>query len=87
MADQYIRTGNTGLQSADHFQVVSPSNAVDLAFKSRALYIGGTGDVTVQNALGTSVTFLAVPAGSILPLVTGRVMATGTTATGIVVLY
>lgn len=87
MAQQYIRTGNTGLQSSDNFQVVSPSDSIDLSFQSRALYVGGAGNVAVTNVLGVSIVFVAAPIGAILPVVTNRVMATGTTATNIIVLY
>lgn len=82
-----IRTGNSGLQSSSDFQIISPANGADLAFQTRAIYVGGAGDLTVQNSSGVSITFLAVPAGAILPIVTSRVMLTGTTATGLVALY
>lgn len=54
----------------------------------RALYIGGAGNVALKfpgNA--TAVTFVAVPAGSILPLQPVQIMSTNTTATDIVALY
>jgi len=47
------------------------------------LYVGVTGDVTVQSVTGTSVLFKAVPAGAIIPGRFIRVMVTGTTATNI----
>jgi len=47
------------------------------------LYIGVTGDVAIKGAGGVAVTFKAVPAGTILPVITNRVMATNTTATNI----
>jgi len=54
---------------------------------TRALYIGATGDVTVDMAEnGTNITFTAVPVG-IFPIQVTRVYATGTTATGIRALY
>lgn len=46
-----------------------------------ALYVGGTGDVTVIGRNGDSVLFKAVPVGAILPIATSKVMSTGTTAT------
>jgi len=53
----------------------------------RSLYVGGAGDVAIlpENDL-VSVIFLAVPAGSILPVFGTKVLATGTTATNIVAL-
>jgi hypothetical protein len=66
------------------FSAVTPNDGVDLPIPARSLYIGGTGDVTIQNTAGTNVTFSAVPAGTTLLASTARVMATGTTATNIV---
>jgi len=60
---------------------------VDLAFQSRALYIGGAGDVSITNVSGVAIVFVGVPAGAILPVVTNRVRATGTTATNVIALY
>ena len=61
---------------------------------ARALYVGGAGDVAVvpledatsKGGSGTTVTFSAVPAGTILPVSCERVM-NATTATLIVALY
>jgi hypothetical protein len=83
----YIRTGNSGLQSADHFQAISPSDGSDLAFQTRAIYVGAAGDLTIQNYLGANITFVGLPVGALLPVVTSRVRATGTTAANLVALY
>lgn len=48
----------------------------------RALYIGGTGDVALKYADGTSDTLEAVPVG-ILQIAPRFVLSTGTTATNI----
>lgn len=54
----------------------------DTAYQQcRAIYVGGTGDVTVQTVGGNVVTFKAVPVGTILPVEVNQVHATGTTAT------
>jgi hypothetical protein len=62
---------------------VVPSDTTSNTF--RALYVGTGGDIVIL-ALddSTSVTFKNVPGGSILPVSTSRVYATGTTATDIV---
>jgi hypothetical protein len=52
----------------------------------RGLYIGVTGNVAVMWEDGTTVTFPNVPVG-ILPVMVKKVLATGTTASGIVALY
>jgi hypothetical protein len=53
----------------------------------RGLYVGGAGDVEVKGRDGVAATFVAVPAGTILPVEAEIVMSTGTTATAIVALY
>ena len=45
------------------------------------LYVGGAGDVAVTTVNGNVVTFSAVPAGTILPILVTKVMSTNTTAT------
>ncbi len=64
---------------------VTPSDSTDLTYRTRALYIGGTGNIVVSIG-GANVTFTSVPVG-ILPLVVDRVLATSTTATNIVALW
>ena len=68
---------------AVHATVVTPHDTDEQYY--RALYIGGTGNLTVR-LLGDSADTLisAVPVGSILPIATKLVLATGTTATLIV---
>lgn len=49
-----------------------------------ALYVGGAGDVAIVTFAGTTVTFVGVLAGSIIPVTCKQVLSTGTTATSIV---
>lgn len=65
---------------------VTPSDTAVFRKMASALYVGGTGDVTVRTEAGTSLLFSAVPVGAILPVRCDKVMATGTTATLIVAL-
>jgi hypothetical protein len=53
----------------------------------RALFVGGSGNVSLVTALGNTVVFTGVLAGSILPVRCTKVRSTGTTATNIVALY
>ena len=76
-----------GLTSpADDFVAVTKSDTANLPFRCRGIYVGGTGDVIVlAQDMVTSVTFTAVPAGTLLPIRTSRVM-NGSTATAMVAL-
>jgi len=63
---------------------VTPSDTVDLAQLSEAIWVGGAGNVALVQSNNKVVTFTSVPAGAWLPLQARRINATGTTATAIV---
>lgn len=67
--------------------VVSPDDNVALPHVTRAIYVGGGGDLTITMAHGQTVTFTAVQPGMMYPLRCSAVLLTGTTASGIVGLY
>lgn len=63
---------------------ITKSDATDLtAIGIRAVFIGGAGDIAIQDVEGTDITY-TVPAGVILPISPAKVLATGTDATNIV---
>lgn len=63
-------------------RAVTKSDTTIFERPSKALYIGGAGDVAVVMAEDTApVTFSGVQAGSILPVRALKVMSTNTTAT------
>ena len=67
---------------------VTPSDSADLEYRSRALYVGTGGDISVNMAgTGAAVVFTGVPSGSVLPISVTRVLAAGTTATDLVALW
>lgn len=66
---------------------VTPDDTNSLTAKPRCLYVGGSGDVAITNVFGDSVVLKNVPAGAFLPFRPDKVLATGTTATGIVAIY
>ncbi len=66
---------------------ITPSDAVDLAFATRAIYVGGAGNLKVRMLDGSQITFTNVQAGAQYAMRVDRVLATGTTATGIVALW
>lgn len=69
--------------SATSSGAVTKSDSTALQF--RAVYVGGAGDVAIKHTEdGDAVTYVGVPAGTILPVSGVRVMSTGTTATDMV---
>lgn len=56
---------------------------------ARGIYVGGAGDIKVDlvGPVGSGVTFVAVPAGTILPIRAAKVYQAGTTATNLVALF
>jgi hypothetical protein len=66
---------------------VVTSNTVTYTEPTRGVYIGTTGNLKVDMVSGGTVTFVSVPAGSLLPVQVERIYATGTTATNIIALY
>jgi hypothetical protein len=79
--------GNPLVESYATAAAVTPSNSVDLAQVPNALYVGVSGDVSVNmSGSGSSIVFKAAPVG-VLKIRPSRVLATGTTATNILALY
>lgn len=66
---------------------VTPDDDNTLATESSGIYVGTTGDLAVQFYDGSSVTIPDVPSGAVLDISVVKVLATGTTATGIIALY
>ena len=66
---------------------VTPGDGSDLAIATRALWVGGAGDVKVTTVGGDTVILVGVTAGSLLPIRVSRVHSTSTTATSMVGLY
>jgi hypothetical protein len=68
------------LSNFDQAFAVVPADGTDLPTRPRAVYVGGTGNITATMG-GTDVVFSGVPAGTLLPISPTRIKATGTTAT------
>lgn len=63
---------------------ITPADA-DLSHVCRMLYVGSGGNVAVRDMFGTTVTHINVASGTYLgPFQIDQVLATGTTATGII---
>lgn len=66
---------------------VVPSDTTDLSVFPRGIYVGSGGDVKVTTIGGSTVTFVGVPTGAVLPVRAARVHATGTTASALIGVY
>ena len=71
----------------EQFFAITPSDSTNFTYTVRGIYVGVTGNVVAINEAGTAVTFIAVPAGTILPIYAQRVNSTSTTASSLVGLY
>lgn len=87
MTDQFSAYSEALDSPASSAAGVTPDDATDLSDVSRALYIGGTGDVAVTMKSGDAVTFKNVIGGTVLAIRVSRVLSTGTTATDIVAMH
>jgi hypothetical protein len=87
MADAYANfaTGTDGPASSAF--AVTKSDVTVFSQPTRSLWVGGAGDVAVRMLDGTTPIFVAVLAGSLLPIRVDKVLSTGTSATNIVGLY
>ena len=66
---------------------ISPGDGSDVTYATRAVWVGGAGDLKVTMLGGDTITLVGVPAGCLIPIRVSRVWSTGTTATSIVGLY
>ena len=85
-----------GIQTSTHtsgaVRAITPNDSTDLPLGvCRGIYVGVTGDISIDDlsgeAAGESVVFVGVIGGTVLPVQTARVNATGTDATSLVALY
>ena len=82
------------IESAQGFAVITPSDTVNFSFTlggqtkliTRGIYVGTTGNVVAVDQDNNAITFIAVPAGALLPICAKRVNSTNTTASNLVAL-
>jgi len=67
--------------------LISPDDLNPLDMVTRALYVGQTGDISVEMQSGQIVGFQNVQGGRILAIRTLKVRAMGTTATGLIAMW
>jgi hypothetical protein len=84
----FTDSGSAATHPARRYGAITKSDATDLDNPTRAVYVGGAGDVAaVMPDGGSAVVFKAVPAGTVLPIQVRRINSTATTATDLVALY
>lgn len=81
MPDRFSNTQPSLSGPASSGFAITASDTIDLTESIRALYVGGSGDVSVRMLSGETLVLRNVPGGSLLPLRITRVFATATTAT------
>jgi hypothetical protein len=77
---------NAPLKPFQNGSTVTTSDSADIP-ETRAVFVGGAGNLTVILAGGGQVTFNALTAGTLLDIAVKRILTTGTTATLILALY
>ena len=83
--DSFKDTPDTLISSARDCFSIAPSNTNEVYKVTKALYIGGSGNITLRTVGSVAdVVFANVPSGAILDVRAEFVRATGTTATDIV---
>ena len=65
-------------------EAITPNDSTDLDHATRALYVGNGGAVAVEMLSGQTIVFVNLQPGVLYPLRLAKVLATGTTATGLV---
>ena len=85
MAAPYLYADDTvsGFRASD----ITTDDTTVYSEPTRAIYVGGYGNMKVDMVGGGTVTFTNIQAGTILPIQVVRVYATGTTATALIGLY
>jgi len=63
---------------------ITPGTIYGASVISRAIYVGGSGNVNLKLLDGSNVTFVSVDSGTLLPVASILVNTSGTTATNMV---
>jgi hypothetical protein len=77
MTDSFAKHTRSLTSPPEHALAIVPADA-DLAQVTRAVYVGAGGDLAVRMRNGASVTFVAVPTGTLLPIRVSRVLPAST---------
>jgi hypothetical protein len=86
--NNFAQNENATQAPATNAFAITPHDSTELTFTTRALYVGGAGNVVVRlSGDAANVTLVGVVAGTILPIRAILVASTSTTATNIIGLY
>lgn len=84
MEDPFKNQASSVTSPASEAEVITPNDTAALLVPTRALYVGGAGDVRVEMLSGDVVSFSNMQGGVFYPIRITKVLATGTTATNMV---
>jgi hypothetical protein len=87
MTDTFKTFARSLTSPPENAAAIAPSDAADLGHVTRALYVGGGGDVAARLMGGGEAVFRNLPSGSLIPIRVARVLAAGTTATDLIGLW
>ncbi len=87
MTDTFKTFARSLTSPAEGGAEIAPSDLEPLPHVTRALYVGGGGDVALRLSGGAEVTFRNLQAGSLLPVRIDMVKSAGTTATHLIGLW
>ena len=88
MADSFSGVGISRNAPAVSAAAITPADSTPLANVPRAIYIGGSGNVSVKMADNNSqVVFFGLSAGTVLSASVSYVNSTNTTATSLIALW
>ena len=87
MTDTFKTFARSLTSPPEHAVEIAPSDDASLPHVTRALYVGGGGDLALRLLGGAEVTLRGVQGGSLLPIRAAAVRRTGTTATDLVGLW
>ena len=85
-ADNFSRQKTLTNDPFTNAVLVSPNDEEDLEAVTRAVYVGGTGNMKVTMQDSGTVLFTGIPAGTVLPIRVKRIWSTTTNATTIIAL-
>lgn len=81
------RSGGRSQSSAEGGYPITKSDSTVLEPPTRAVWVGGAGDLAVLYFDGSTDVLKTVPAGTLLPIRVTKILSTGTTATLISGMY